>query len=245
MRDAPDIRYRVTSCEGFSSPRPDAGGVNINYERLREMDMAAGQKAVCGLLAALFPNAHILIVTRGFRSMILSSYSQYVRTGGNDALPDLIAQDHPVEIDPWDYDRLIAMYADAFGQDRVVVMPYELLREDVSRFTTALEERLGLDHIEPPRQRANPSLSPGELYWYPRLTRAVRRLRSQRLLELYVRAAYRNRLRIPIQILQRFTNAEPVTAAAIPPRVLERYRGRAESLRRDPLYAAYGTDYLW
>lgn len=66
-----EVLYRVTSNEEFSSPRADAGRVAIDFNHPRELTLALSQERVCSMLSALFPNATILIVTRGFRSMIL------------------------------------------------------------------------------------------------------------------------------------------------------------------------------
>ena len=41
--------------------------------------------------------------------------------------------------------------------------------------------RLGIDPHPPSRERINESLSPIEMYWYPRLTRFVRRIPSRQI----------------------------------------------------------------
>ncbi len=247
------IRYRVTSYEGLSAPRADAGRNFVDYERLRELDAATAQVRVCTLLGELFPNAVILIVTRGFRSMILSSYSQYVRSGGAadlDALVELAKRgpgapgyDTLADLARWNYDELIAAYRAKFGAENVIVMPYELLRDDAREFTRTLANRLGIDDFITTPARVNESLSPVELRWYPRLTRAMRRIPSRRLFDLYIRAAFRGRLGAPIRMLDRLRPAKPVTAASIPDEVLDGFRGHAESLRADPLYAPWLADY--
>jgi hypothetical protein len=197
-------------------------------------------------LAELFPNALVLIVTRGFRAMILSSYSQYVRSGGDVDLADLIAMNTNLsQLDPWNYDALIDLYTRAFGEANVIVMPYELLREDAGAFTRSLETRLGLAHLEMKADRVNASLSAVEMYWYPRFTRAVRALPiGSRLRRLYHRGAFANRFRRPIDMLQRVRPGRPVTADAIPDEIVNAYRGKAERLRANPLYAPYAADYL-
>lgn len=248
-----DERYRVTSYEGLSAPRADAGDHMVDY-RPDQQDPAIRQTRVCELLRALFPNAVVLIVTRGFRSMILSSYSQYVRSGGDMDLPTLVATvlEHRdprlnalLTVEHWNYDRLVGQYRAAFGADGVVVMPYELLRDDPVAFTRALEGRLGLDPGPVERERVNVSLSGEELAWYPRLARIARKVPSGRAYRLYVGAAFTNRLRLPIRVLQRLRPAAPVNASVIPDEVLEPFRGLADSLRDDPLYAPYAADYLW
>lgn len=239
-----DVRCHVTSYEGFVAPRVDSEALLIDYEAARRLDLHAAQESVCAILRELFPNADVLIVTRGFRAMILSAYSQYLRSGGDATFEELTAlrTDDPSR---WNYDQLIATYTRAFGAERVLVLPYELLRDDADRFARIIEERLGLDHHAPPRERLNVSLSPAELYWIPRIIRTARRLPWRRAARLATRAASAKRLRIPIRVLERMHRDRRVTIDSIPAEVVEALRGRADSLRDDPLYAPYAADYLW
>ena len=238
-----EVLYRVTSNEELCAPRADAGSATIDYEQPRELSLAASQERVCASLHALFPNATVLIVTRGFRSMILSSLSQYARSGGDVDLAELMRTNRHAE-DPWNYDHVIAMYRRAFGDAQVIVMPYELLRDDAAAFIRTLAARLGIEPHLASTERVNESLSPIEMYWYPRITRFMRRLPSRRLFEHYIRAALRNELRGPIALLNRVKPGLPVTAQSIPDEVVNGFRGRAESLRGNPLYAPYASDYL-
>src|SRR5688500_13238402 len=68
------VRYRATSEEGLSMPRP-------HPEQPPSLPLGIAQAEVCAMLADLFPDAKILIVTRGFRSMIWSLYAEFVRRG--------------------------------------------------------------------------------------------------------------------------------------------------------------------
>jgi hypothetical protein len=244
--DAP--LYRVTSAEVLTAPILDAGKPVIEYERVFNLRMATAQLQVCSTLASLFANATVLIITRGFRSMILSTLSQYVRTGGDVDLLQMVRTAHEQHdqrwVESWDYDTLIGAYRSAFGADNVFVMPYELLRDDANAFLRTLASRLGIDAIPAARARVNESLSSVELYWYPRLTRFMRRVPSARLFRKYVDAPLHNRLRRAIAVLQRLRPGTPFTAASIPDELVEMYRGRAESLRGNPLYAPYAAEYL-
>ena len=243
--------YRVTSAEGLATPHADVGRDKVDYARMRSLAMPAAQERVCAELAALYPDAWILIVTRGFRMMILSAYSQYVRTGGTDPLDSFCApsaEGDPAR-DAWDYDRLIALYRKAFP-GRVIVLPYELLRDNPSRFTGEIEARLGLATEPPSPGRWNPSLSPVELAWYPLLTRAVGRLPLGRRLRAAIERRYlhrvaANRLARPIALLQRLHPLPPVTDAGLAEGALAAVRGRSETLRDDPLYAPYADEYLF
>lgn len=242
------IRYRVTSSEGLATPHAYAGRLGGGYHGVQSGPSPAAQQAAADTLAALFPKAHILLVTRGFRSIILSGYSQYVRDGGWADFGELDPNDPDPSRHVWDYDYLIRLYSERFG-DRLIVLPYELLRDDAEAFVSELERRLGLDHCPPPPQRYNPSVGPVELRWYPRLTRLVRRLpvggaARRALLRVYLPLLMSNRLRLLARLLQRLRPAEPVTRSSVTEEMVETFRGRAESLRGDPLYAPYREDYL-
>jgi hypothetical protein len=247
--DADGIRYRVTSSEGLATPHPDVGGP-IGHDRARTGPVPERQERVCATLAALFPTAHVLLVTRGFRTALLSGYSQYVRSGGELDFAALVrgAGSTPAGAEQLNYDRVIRLYSAAFPE-RLIVLPYELLRDDGEAFIRALEARLGLDHAPFRPEPVNPSLSPAELRWYPRMSGAVRRLPlrgrlRERVLDGYARLTMRGALRVPAALLQALRPASAEHAGALSDPVLERFRGRAELLRGDPLYAPYAREYL-
>ena len=245
-----EVLYRVTSNEEFSAPRPDAGSAAVDYEHPRELTIAASQERICSILSDVLPGSTVLIVTRGFRSMIFSSLSQYARSGGLRDLAVMVRtpppqmQPDPRKPEKWHYDHLIGLYRRAFGEENVIVMPYELLHDDADAFTRTLSTRLGIDSHPPLRERVNESLSPAEMYWYPRLTRFVRRIPSRRLFDRYIRAALQNDLRRPIAWLHRLKPGTEFTPKSIPDELVSAFHGFAESLRGDPLYAPYAADYL-
>lgn len=238
---------RVTSCESLSYPHPYVGTPVATYDYSR-WPPSNGAESVCRTLAALFPPARVLIVTRGFRSMILSSYSQYVRTGGYldlspfcEALRQRVDRGDSV----YDYDRLAALYRQAFGEDRVIVLPWELLRDDPAAFTGAIEKQTGLEPGPPPEGRMNVSISARELIWYPRLTRSIRSLPLHGpFWRLYIRGTTTNRLRWGIAVLDRILPAGSLDERDLDSTV-EMFRGKAESYRRDPFFAPYAREYLF
>lgn len=252
-------RYHVTSCEGLAAPhgklrwlrehRPGAPAREPG--RIRER-----QGQVCTMLRSLHPGSRILVVTRGFEGMVRSIYSQYVRSGGtlhpgelSGAAAEFLGLD---EHHYFDYDHLLGLYRDAFGEDDVVVLPYELLRDDPRRFLEELEARLELEHAELEVGRMNPSLSPGELYWYPLVSRAVWAAASwlgegtgERLYRWYGPRVLEGRLGPLVGALERLKPGRSVTRADFPADVLRHFAGKAERLRGDPLYAPYAAEYLW
>ena len=85
--------------------------------------------------------------------------------------------------------------------------------------------------------------------WYPRITRAVLgmpiggRLR-QRLFRWHVGQTMADGYRLPLRVAHRLFPTAPINGASIPDRYLEIFRGRAETLGHEPLYAPYAPDYL-
>ena len=243
---SPRPACRVTSAEVLSAPRVDAS-VAISPARKWPADIVAAQESVADLLASLFAGAQVLIVTRGYRSMIVSSSSQMVRNGATVGLPDLVRGLRDPALPsgaPWHYDRLIRAYQRGFGADNVLVMPWELLRDDVPEFIRHLAARLGVSPAIYDLGIVNPSLSPAEMYWYPRIAKLVRTLRSDRLNHLFAHLSYRNLLRHPIALLAKIRPDAQVTDVVITDELLEPFRGTADVLRTLPLYAPYLRDYL-
>jgi Sulfotransferase family len=248
---APHVLYRVTSAEAFATPFASFGHAVPDYNEIKLTPMPKAQTQACKLLAALFPGAYILIVTRGFRSMIMSSYSQFVRTGGAESLAwfcGITGRADPGSLTPWNYDFLIGLYREAFGDANVLVLPYELLLDDAEAFLGEIAKRLGLADTGVLPGRLNPSLSPVELAWYPRLARRLRSLPlgawgRRKAWQFYVHAALANQLRLPITLLQRLRPMAPIDTA-LTPEVMEGYRGFATVLRHEPLYRRYAREYL-
>jgi hypothetical protein len=252
-------KYYVTSFEGLSTPHKSAGGIRLDFggadteppEPFRE-----NQASVCAVLKCLYPGSRILIITRGFKGMIISAYSQFVRMGGRVHLREmcrtLSERRHNDGQHYHDFDYIIRLYGEAFGEENLILMPYELLRDDQNRFLAVLEETLGLEHVDIKLGRVNPSLSPEELYWYPLISRAVSagasRLgaaRFQRVYSWYVSQTLNNRLRRFIKLLRLLRPDRKITEADFPLEVLRHFEGQATRLKDHPLYAPYFAEYLW
>ncbi|HED53163.1 MAG TPA: hypothetical protein ENJ00_03060 [Phycisphaerales bacterium] len=88
-------------------------------------------------LADVFPEARIIIGIREQKGMILSLYRQFVRNGGTYSLTQFIGTGNEppgwsplCRLDFFHYDRFVRLYQDLFGEDNVLVLPLELLRDD-------------------------------------------------------------------------------------------------------------------
>lgn len=245
-------RLRVTSEESLVTPHATAGDRIIDYDLLAERLPQDDLHLVCDELAQVFPLAWILIVTRGFRDMMLSSYSQYVRTGGTDRFfaldPEFGSQTHRSR-HVWHYDRAIDLYERAFP-GRVIVLPFELLRDDPEHFVRTLEAKFQLRHRPLPAQIDNPSLSAEELLWYPRLSRGLTRLSMparlrRRVTRLYLTGVANGALRWLARTGQVLRPGVPIRREMVGDAVLENFRGKADRLRDDPDYRPYAADYLF
>lgn len=254
-----NYEYYVTSFEGLATPHESAGDVRLEFggaEPERLDPVKENQASVCALLKSLFPGSRILIVTRGFRGMIMSAYSQSVKMGGRLHLEGMCRKlAERLQEDAYhyyDYDYLIQLYGEAFGEGNLIIMPYELLREDPQKFLAFLENQLGLEHVDIPLGRINPSLSAGELYWYPVISRAVSSAASllgsaghKKIYRWYAGKTLDNKLRHFIRLLTLIWPGRKETAANFPSEILRYCEGKANRLKANPIYSAYAEDYLW
>jgi hypothetical protein len=120
---------------------------------------------IAGRLAAVFPNARILVVIREQTSMLLSIYKEYIRRGGAASLRQYLT---PPADGYWmpqfrfeflEYDHLISYYQDLFGAESVMVLPHELLRAQPGIFLGQIGEFVGVPAVEPKVLPVNVSLS--------------------------------------------------------------------------------------
>lgn len=148
----------------------------ISHERISGEVHIGGRdsKDAAERLAATFPEARILIVIREQRDMIRSIYGQFIKGTGVWPLRDYLDPPVPPRTlfkyghfrpDHYRYHRLIGCYQELFGGERVIVLPYELFREDPVEFVTRLLTSVGLEPEAgtlaalPYGEAVNPSLS--------------------------------------------------------------------------------------
>jgi hypothetical protein len=244
-REAPaDLAYVVTSDEDLAFWK---GPVDPVGHRLVPYDVAAVQARTCAHLVATHPGATVLVVTRGFASLVRSAYSQYLLAGGV-LTPEAFVDDHlGLMASYWDYDHLLGLYESAFGPEAVVVLPYEAIRDDPAGSVARLEDRLGLRHAPPDGARVKPALRDDELEGYRRLSSAAARAAGllpdgagQRLFTGYARRLSRRRFGVARRLAGRGT---PALAPADPDR-LRRLASGAAGLRDRPDFAPYLGDYF-
>ena len=171
--------------------------------------------------------------------------------GGKDSLAKLV---HNAGAsggqEPWNYNYLIGLYRAAFGAEKVIVLPYELLRDHLATFLGHIARRLGVVEIPAPEGRPNPSLSGVEMAWLPHIARRIGRIPwpgqlRAKVWRLYFSAAGSRGLARFIALLQRIKPLPEVSDALLPAEVMAEYAGFATLLRDEPLYAPYALDYLF
>lgn len=204
---------------------------------------------VADQLHAMFPQATILITTRGFAGAIRSSYSQVVRLGGDQTFEEYLESYSTYILDWLDLNAVIETYRSRF--ENVLILPYEVLSEDEARYESLLQEYLDLPPTPLPLGRVYPSLTARQLVAYRRFSRfwlspVIKRLSWHRASTLYLAYAAwivdRPWCDGLIQLVHAPGRRHPTIK--VPAYMLECFRGKASLLATDPLYAPYKADYL-
>lgn len=105
-------------------------------------------------LKAMFPGASVVIVTRELADIVSSAYRQYVRVGGTKS-PERYLEGWPFhprnpsfELGHFAPRRLVRLYEELFGTDRVHVFAYEDFAAEPRAFAETLADRLEVEYAE-------------------------------------------------------------------------------------------------
>lgn len=118
----------------------------LSHEGLSGHIFAGGFDSITNAerLGKVAPQARILIVIREQDSMLLSFYNQYIRRGGREKMRSFLRHTadarthfHPAHLA---YHHLIETYHTVFGPDRVLALPYELLRQGADAYVARITE---------------------------------------------------------------------------------------------------------
>lgn len=128
----------------------------LSHERLAGTPHSGGYDAetIADRLAAVFPEAHVLVVVREQKSNILSSYLQYTRSGGTLSLERYLHPPQDTRVPGFsfgyfEYHKLVRHYRELFGKERVTILFYEELRQDPGSFVASLFTALDLPEPGP------------------------------------------------------------------------------------------------
>lgn len=257
-----DFRYFVTSDESLCIPQISTGTIPINNE-IQKTNFAIStlqaRNKNCDTLQSLYPNASILFITRGFEALIKSGYSQLVRTGFTYNIEQykqgFNIEEQSVNINV-DYSLIIDLYEQSFGKENLIVMPYEMLRDNQAAFLKELEKRLGLAHFDCQIGRINESLTAEELYWYPKISNCVARISKsisknayEKIFRWYVSKTIKNDFKSIIQLLNKIKKGNQHIETVDFSDALNFIRRNnserfAAKLRDRDLYAPYLKEYL-
>jgi hypothetical protein len=202
----------------------------VSYERLSGHPFSGGHdsKEIAGRLREVFPEAKVMVVIREQRSMILSTYKQYVKAGGPLSLSGFLAPPRsPSRRVPWfdlrhfEYHHLLRHYRSVFGEDAVLALAFEHLIREPPSFVAAIGSFAGrpvdsgLLESLPYDARSNPALSAVEV--------AVKRRRNHltKRSEVNPSPVFGSR---PLRRLTRLATSPPIDALA-PRRVAEKSEG--------------------
>jgi hypothetical protein len=102
-------------------------------------------KEIADRLRQVFPEARILVVIREQRSIIASTYKQYLEGGGVCSLSQFLEPSRRGRIPAFDYrhfeyHHLISYYHSLFGRDAVLVLTYEQFARDPRSFVAEIGE---------------------------------------------------------------------------------------------------------
>ncbi|MEQ8464912.1 sulfotransferase domain-containing protein [Coleofasciculus sp. E1-EBD-02] len=103
------------------------------------------KKEVADRIYKTFPEARILVIIREQKSILLSAYGQCIKFGMTPTIEEFFGtiptdkkpanDSNPIfKLDFVKYDSLIEHYQNVFGQENVLVMPFELLKKDQQSF---------------------------------------------------------------------------------------------------------------
>lgn len=240
-------RIPVLSEERFSAWQ---GGV---LEHPKADELASFRLIVCKIVKAIFPEAKILLITRGYEDLLRSSYSQYVSSGGARSFARFLQEQRSYRLVAMRFDALVEHYGKFFSPTDIKLLPFELLRADRHQFVDEVARFIGMDHVaEISSTPVNPSIGRSQM----RLLRHMSDLAERSLRDEADLADYRKMLR---KLVTACTSSEdPVIRAKldligrkiprelldIPESYFDELRGVASIVSGDPLYDRYRAQYL-
>lgn len=162
---AADNKIFVVRDMRFSSPEP-ADCINLD-------NIEVFQKRIAKTLSSLFPNAKVLIVSRGFESSIRAKYSQYVKEGGYIKFDKYFEKGRNSNWIPFNYSFIYELYTDLFGRENVLIIPFELLKINPNQFLFKIELFLKLKPYTYQPGIKNQSLSPQIMAFIRKLNKII------------------------------------------------------------------------
>ncbi|MDZ4845204.1 MAG: sulfotransferase [Chitinophagales bacterium] len=239
--------YFAFSSEDFALWRGDMNIVGLRYT---PYNISSYQENLCHALYRLFPTGKVLIVTRGFASVIRSVHAHYLASGGVLSFSKFQQENGEMLSAFFNYSRILTLYRNAFGADNVIIMPYELLNENPENFICELEAELGIaTHFFLSKDKVNMSFDGTLLEAYRKFSAFLFKLlipfpyRMQYgIYGFYIYLLFTFKPFPPIKLIHRMMRTrvpEPVEE-----QTLKYFSGMGEMLKQEKLFQPYLKEYL-
>ena len=253
------LHYKIPDCLVLSNERLTVS-LPIKYPGVIykiDFDMKKFQKTVAEILSNVFQTARIFIVTRGYKSILKSTYSQYIRMGGTCSFKKYLLQNKKLLLEFFDYNHEIRIFEDFFGRENMLILPFEVLKENEDKFLSKIERFLDIPKFRVKLGRLNPSFDEMELYWYPQIARLIpwvfcpwitgREYPSEIPLRYFFKI-YRSLIRLShskfLTRLMSLIKRGKIIDEEWYLKYIEEYRGKADLLNSIPEYTPYRKEYL-
>lgn len=238
----------ILSCEDltlFQSVRDRVG-----YRDTYDFNHRTFQENICNMLYDLFPTAKILIVTRGYTTLFTSIYSQYLAMAGASKPQAFANANQKLFTSMLDYDYVIDAYRKKFGSERVIILPYELMRDNRKLFLSLIEKEMNIHSpFEFEDRKINAAFDKKVLTAYQLISESVCKLISlfprstqEKIYSQYAHLIRKDEPHFLPRLLSKLIN-KPLQIDGVNTMVSD-MKGKAELLRNEPLYAPYLTEYL-
>ena len=119
----------------------------LSHERLSGNPHVSGfdSKIIADRLHLIFPKGKIFLMVREQSSFIISSYFQYLFAGGTNSLKEYLNENYDGRKPGFSpnhiaYNNLINYYIKLFGKSNVLVLPFEMFRDNNTLFLKYLSE---------------------------------------------------------------------------------------------------------
>lgn len=216
---------------------------NSNYDYFKY------QKNMSQMLKEIFPTAKILIVTRGYTTVFRSSYSQYIATGGRLSFRDIFKR-MDFLISSYDYTAVINLYQKQFGNDKVLFLPFEKLKDNPSEFIEMVESFMEMKtKFQYGTEVKNESLNPKTLVVFRTISKVVyillypfpKKIRRN-MYKRYVFSTRTKTIKSLLNWLSKFVS-KPIDMKE-EKEYIDKMKGKAEILKNNLIYKPYLKDYL-
>ncbi|MFH7320742.1 sulfotransferase [Desulfurivibrio sp. D14AmB] len=120
-------------------------------------------------IKATFPGCRVIIAVREQRRMLLSWYTHNVKLGLGVPPTKYLTETAPgitpfFRYDVFEYHKIVAYLYSLYGKDRVLVIPYEMLRADRDQYLATIYKFSGVErkNFSPVESEVNVGLRPAE-----------------------------------------------------------------------------------